>query len=380
MDYKQRRIRIAFIQPAYAKYRRPFFEKFSSNYDTKFYFMHTCPAHLEDNVHEFLDAVELDKRTCAVNPAREHLPFSIICSCREGINLLLSLIVNKFDVIVTSISVSPQTVISVLVSKIKRTPCVLWNEQWFEPRRRSLLFSLIDAVRHHVLANVAVVVVEGTPQKNFIKNRGIPERIFQSNHCSLDYSTLPSKNLKKDLHIENKIVILYMGRIIKRKGLHVLIKAFSAIEQQRNDCVLLVCGNGDFFPACKKIAYELGIQNILFLGSIPENKIASCYKTADVFVLPACKDSTDRVVTEGWGLVINEAIGMGIPIITTNVVGAAMDLVKNDFNGYIVENGKADDLYMASAVGNDIIFAARPIVLGKRGMYMTSPLLLMKDL
>jgi glycosyltransferase involved in cell wall biosynthesis len=189
--------------------------------------------------------------------------------------------------------------------------------------------------------------VEGTPQYKFVRGLNVPrEKVFFANYCSLDYSKYPTKNLKDKLNISDLLVVLYVGRVVKRKGLDILIKSFYEIRNKRDDVALIICGDGDFLPCCKQLAKKLKINRIFFLGEVAEEDMASVYKAADVFVLPSCIRSGGRDEVEGWGLVVNEAMSMGLPVVTTDVVGAAQDLVKENINGYLVKNGDAKELYL----------------------------------
>lgn len=356
MPQKEKNVTVAFIQPAYAKYRSPLFERFSAHYSTTFFFMEGSPAHIWDkHSQKFQSDFQLLRKQSVLDtahPTKLQSLFSRFNLLRKCLNLLLQLMTNNYQVIVSSISLSPQTLISLLVSKVRKRRCVLWIEDWSinipRSRRAKLRFYPMIALKMCVLRNVDTIVVEGTPQKRHLQKLNIPaEKVFFSNHCSLDYSRIDSQNLKQRLNIKRRLVVLYLGRIIKRKGLDVLIEAFSAIEKERKDIFLLICGDGDFRPFCEHLAKQLKIRHIRFLGTIPEKEIASYYRTADVFVLPSCIRPDQKIKGEGWGLVINEALSMGIPVITTNVVGAAVDLVRNSFNGYIVKNGNVEDLCLA---------------------------------
>src|SRR6266404_9235867 len=84
-------------------------------------------------------------------------------------------------------------------------------------------------------------------------------------------------------------------------------------------------------PATKaRIQYE-GFQS-------PEN-LPAYFAQADVFVLPSRHD--------GWGVVVNQALATGLPIITSDAVGAGLDYVENGINGVRVEAGSVDALYEA---------------------------------
>jgi glycosyltransferase involved in cell wall biosynthesis len=333
-----KRIRIALISPAYATYGQPLFEIFQDSYDVDFFFL--APVEFTGKL---LSVHELAKRKSVsdyyFSPQKKFLV------------LLLALIKNRYTIIITS-CISPQTMISLLASKITRSKYILWIEDWFVPKPKSfrtlIRFFLLDLIAKLVLKNAGAVVVEGSPQRRWVRTFGVPaEKVFQANLSSLDYSKFKSMNLRQKLNIGNGFVILYVGRIIEQKGLDVLIKAFSMIEQEMGAAYLVICGDGNFRGSCESIIKEMQIKHVIFAGWIQEKeKAASFYKTADVFVMPS------RIVAgeenaEGWGLVINEAMSMGKPVITTDAVGAAEDLVRNGVNGYVVKNGEIEELYLA---------------------------------
>ena len=85
----------------------------------------------------------------------------------------------------------------------------------------------------------------------------------------------------------------------------------------------------------------MDLKNYKFVGLVvKEEELASYYKTADMFVLP----SVIREFYDGWGMVINEAMSLGNPIITTDAVGSSLELVKNGVNGFVVKNGDLNEL------------------------------------
>ena len=351
MTYKLKRVKkdIIFIHPAYAKYRRPLFEKILSHYKTTFYFMRPPETHLQDQFYrELLEKHYLPKIEKATNKICYILKEYLI----KPSTLLFLLVKNNYPVIITSISNSPQTIVALFASKLRRSKCILWIEEWASSKTMSLLSFLSQLVSHIVIRSVDAIVTEGTPQYAYVRKLNIPkEKVFFANHCSLDYSKYPTKNLKDELNIKNFQVILYVGRILERKGVHILIKAFSRIEKERKNVALVICGDGKFLPYCKQLAAKLKLKKVFFLGKVKEEEMASVYKAADVFVLPSCSGQE----FEGWGLVVNEAMSMGLPIITTNMVGAAYDLVKESTNGYIVKNGDINALHRAltKILGNE---------------------------
>jgi glycosyltransferase involved in cell wall biosynthesis len=135
-----------------------------------------------------------------------------------------------------------------------------------------------------------------------------------------------------------------MSRIIPLKGLDVLIKAYFALKKKRNDVFLLIGGDGPFRPYCQELTRSLEIPDVQFLGSVHPDFVVELFKHSDVFVLPSYYW---RNRYEAWGLVINEAASMSLPIITTTAVGAAHDLVIEGYNGFVVEDNNVDNLFKA---------------------------------
>jgi len=343
---KKHDLSVAVIQPAYAKYRQPLFDKLDDSYNTTLYF-------IEETAHYLQSATYTRTEHKSTAQHGKPLIYHMVLQTRRYFTLLSQLLKGKFSVVITSLSDSPQTIISLFASKMRRSKCILWSEDWFMPGKKSWRFWVtvlpLIILRAHVVRSVDAVIVEGTPQYKYVRNLNVPaEKVFFSNHCSLDYSVFGSRDLKRELGIDGSIVILYLGRIIENKGLDVLIRAFSRLEQERSDAALMICGDGDFRSHCERLSDELKLKRVLFLGQVHgEELIASCYKSADIFVLPSRIKTYERFWTEGWGLSINEAMSMAKPVVTTNAVGAAADLVKDGVNGYVVQQGNCNALYQA---------------------------------
>jgi glycosyltransferase involved in cell wall biosynthesis len=122
--------------------------------------------------------------------------------------------------------------------------------------------------------------------------------------------------------------IVFVGRLIKRKGVEYLLKAFREICDEYENCKLTIAGDGPERTRLENFCRQSGIESkASFLGMVPQKDIATVYKKADIFVLPSLE--------EALGNVTHEAIASGLPIITTNT-GAA-ELI--DGNGFIVEKG-----------------------------------------
>lgn len=133
-------------------------------------------------------------------------------------------------------------------------------------------------------------------------------------------------------------VFLSVGALCKRKGIDVLLKAFAALKT--DDWCLVLCGLDRSGGEYEALAATLGVrQQVLFLGAYPVKQIAAVYCAADVFVLASYFD--------GWGTVLNEAASLGLPIIGTDMCGAAWHLINDGVNGFRVKAGSVPELYQA---------------------------------
>ena len=122
--------------------------------------------------------------------------------------------------------------------------------------------------------------------------------------------------------------LLYCGRLIPVKCVDVLIDAFLQVAGERPRWDLVLAGDGPMRRALEaRIPGHLR-GRVKFLGFMQFEAMTSCYNNCDILVLPS--------VYEPWGLVINEAVASGLAVIATEVVGAAVDLVRHNVNGLIV--------------------------------------------
>lgn len=142
---------------------------------------------------------------------------------------------------------------------------------------------------------------------------------------------IQAKKIKLELGIpDNHVVFLYTGKFEYRKDLHTLIKAKLLLKD--SNCSLILVGNGPDENELKEMSKA--DKNIHFVNFMNQSQMPIVYRSADVFVLPS--------ISETWGLGINEAMNCGVAIIASNLVGSAIDLVKN--NGYIFRAKDISDL------------------------------------
>lgn len=147
-------------------------------------------------------------------------------------------------------------------------------------------------------------------------------------------------NIRTKLGITEKKVVLAVGQFIYRKGFDVLL---NAAEHLPDDVGVYFVG-GEPTEEYLKIKEEKKLINVHFVGFKQKDDLKDYYMASDVFVLPTREDI--------WGLVINEAMAYGLPVVTTDRCIAGLELVKNGENGFIVP---VDDWQLLVESINNII-------------------------
>jgi len=127
---------------------------------------------------------------------------------------------------------------------------------------------------------------------------------------------------------------LYVGRIIPHKNVNLLIENFLKIFTNNENVLLRIVGTGS---DVKKLTDKFKAhENIIFEGAKYDQDLILMYHTSNVLVLPS--------MSEPWGLVVNEAMSAGLPVIASNKVGAIQDLIVGKETGFIFDIEKKNEL------------------------------------
>ncbi len=133
--------------------------------------------------------------------------------------------------------------------------------------------------------------------------------------------------------------VLFVGRLAVEKGVDTLLSAVSLLTEERRGIRVTVAGDGPLRANLERMAArESLISCIEFAGSIPRNRLATLYRTADVVCVPSLDESLPTVVLE--------ALSCGTPVVGSDVGGIPF-LVRNGKDGLIVRPGDAPDLAAA---------------------------------
>lgn len=146
------------------------------------------------------------------------------------------------------------------------------------------------------------------------------ERILQSQNA------VDEKRFKSDVEpacvIQPRPVVLHVGQFIERKGIGLLLDATASLQQSGLEFSLVLVGSGPDKETLERRAQSLDLKNVHFLPAQPPDRMPSVYRSADLVVFPTLEDV--------WGLVANEAILSGIPVLCSKYAGCAPELFTSE--------------------------------------------------
>jgi len=259
-----------------------------------------------------------------------HFSWEIFSVVKEG---------NPDLVIVNGTYWAPNVIAAIVLNKRKKqTKVAYWGEPVFESSglQHFLKRKLLWAVRKYT----DFLMVIGSRADKCYRSYGYSKPIYNIPY-NIDTALFDKSNLNNELMNKlsakykgnGELILLTSGSLINRKGIDTVIKAFLKVQRGLN-ASLLIMGDGEE----KKNLVELADANphIRFIGFQEKEEIPAWFNLADIFVFASRYD--------GWGLVINEALAANNAIICSNKVGAAEDVLIDNFNSYIFDSEDIDGL------------------------------------
>jgi glycosyltransferase involved in cell wall biosynthesis len=234
-----------------------------------------------------------------------------------------------YDKIVVTNFATPTGMYAIHYMKRKGIPHIIEGDGAFAGSGKGLK----ERFKKYLLSNAELYL--GTAEehdKYYLTYGAAKEKIFRYPFSSIRERDVLSEcvcdtektALKQALGMTESVALLAVGQFIPRKGYDVLIKAMAKTSK---DVGCYIVGGEAPQEYCKLVE-ELGVQNVHFVGFTKKEALKRYYRAADFFVHPTREDI--------WGLVINEAMAQGLPVISTNRCIAALEMVKEGENGFIV--------------------------------------------
>lgn len=176
-------------------------------------------------------------------------------------------------------------------------------------------------IKKCIIGRMRVALPSGELQKAIFTDMGFEGAIYPTGGVGI-FNKLPRIMKERD-RLNKKY--LYVGRLTDCKNLHFLVEEFN-----RTGKLLTIVGMGELADELKALANE----NITFLGFVPNEKLKDIYLSHDIFILPS--------KSEVWGLVVEEALYWGLPVIVSDHVGSYKDLVVRTNAGCVFQLGSSE--------------------------------------
>lgn len=258
---------------------------------------------------------------------------------------MLPILKGDYDVIIIGGWAEPTYLILWGINILSTRKIVFWVESTSKDKIRSKTKELFKKI---LIKQAAACMVPGLRAFEYCEDLGMkPERIYVApNAANRDYFKMKAlalfkerENIRKELKC-GEPCYLFVGRFVNEyKDISTLIEAFHQLPVSYSQATLLLVGDGPDRGRYERQVQELGLKDVTFLGMCDHETLTKIYAAADVFVFPS--------ISEPWGFVLNEAMEFGLPLIVSDAVGAAPDLVHEGKNGIIFEAGNTKALAQA---------------------------------
>lgn len=277
----------------------------------------------------------------------------------------------KYDVIWIHGYAHPNTWFAAIAASISDTKLLIREEQTLL-NGRPWYKRVLKAIMLRALLRSAYGLYIGENNRRYLEHYGMPaSRLFPARYCvDNDYFQRKAEELapsRGEIRVrfgitDNAPVILFSGKFIEKKQPLLLIEAFAKVYKQ-TPCWLLMVGDGPLRQPMEDLIRQSQIPNVILPGFLNQSEIPRAYTAADIFVLPS-------KYMETWGLVVNEAMNFSLPVVVTDKVGCASDLVREGWNGFVVDHQRVDAL--AETIGTLVKDREMRQSLGRRSYDMIS--------
>lgn len=260
-------------------------------------------------------------------------------------SILRKLSDGKFDYVIVGGYYHLTMLISIFWALVHNVPFIIISESNFLSRQSKIKSLVKSILLTPVIKRASAYLPLGKYAGDYLTYYGAKKdnMFYFPNTPDIDYFIKESDEyrnekpkIKKDLGLDTKFVILFVGRLVKEKGLFTLIRAFKEVKEAFTDLFLLIVGDGELKDELKEFVSREEINDVHFTGVIQNKELPKYYGISDIFVLTS--------YYEPWGVVVNEAMASGLPIIISDKVGAKGDLLLEGGNGYSFQSNNFIEL------------------------------------
>ena len=224
---------------------------------------------------------------------------------------------------------------ALLWARSRGLPFLLWSESNLQDLRRG--HALVEFLKEEFLSRCSGFIVPGRSAREYLRAHKIKDDVIFTAPNAVDNSLFGAAaeaareaavTRRKELNLPERY-FLFAGRLVREKGVFELLSAYAKLnEQTRRQVGLVFAGDGVSRRELEEQAASISPGVIRFAGFAHREQLAAYYALAQVLVLPTH--------TDPWGLVVNEAMACGLPVILSRVAGCAPDLIRENWNGLLI--------------------------------------------
>lgn len=224
---------------------------------------------------------------------------------------------------------------TMLWAKSHGVPFILWSESNDQDSRRG--HTIVELLKGAFLKRCDGFVVPGRSARLYLASHGVQDGAIYTAPNAVDNDLFASaagvacndaRALRQRLQLPGRY-FLFVGRFVAEKGVFELLSAYAKLDERlRSQIGLVLVGDGRAKPELKEIAAKIVLGRVIFPGFAQREQLAAYYALADMLILPTYTDT--------WGLVVNEAMACGLPVILSRAAGCADDLVEENWNGVLI--------------------------------------------
>ncbi|WP_201319212.1 glycosyltransferase family 4 protein [Paenibacillus sp. EPM92] len=245
---------------------------------------------------------------------------------------------NLFDIFIVGGYSTPTGIFAIETLRARGIPFILNSDGGIVKQDKLLKY----AIKKHYIGSASWWLSTGSETDKYLVYYGASkDNIYTypfTSTSSADIVNAPvsgqeKRVLRQELGIKGEQVVLTVGQFINRKGIDVLLKAWKFIPEATT---LIIVGEGPDKQKLVDLKNELNLSDVMFESFKKKEELMRYYRAADLFVLPTREDI--------WGLVVNEAMAQGLPVITTKNCVAGIELINESVNGCIVPSDDVNAL------------------------------------
>jgi len=238
------------------------------------------------------------------------------------------------DVLV-SLYADPSFVLGSVLARSRRILHAYYVEKTFDTLIQRKRWK--ETLKRALFAKADGVLAAGKDARQFVRKYGVPEsRIYDlPNATDVGFFSTASGAAREKRDDSRRtlglrgLVFLFVGRRWWLKGLEYLIDGFGELNRRYSGQVsLLLVGDGPDGEALRQRCERQSIDNVVFIDYVQKQDLPRIYGLADVFVFPTLGDS--------YGLVVDEAMACGLPVISTSAAGEIRSRVEDGVTGFVV--------------------------------------------